>query len=89
MQKISFNGQTRGSVVMVFVPITKTDVIDRELALDSMRSLENLIWRYGGQTLECEIWSEGKVKGRISIVIKVLKAEGIADSGTVATASRM
>lgn len=74
---------------MVFVPITKTDVIDRELALDSMRSLENLIWRYGGQTLECEIWSEGKVKGRISIVIKVLKAEGIADSGTVATASRM
>ena len=74
---------------MVFVPITETDVIDRELALDSMRSLENLIWRYGGQTLECEIWSQGKVKGRISIVIKVSNAEGIADSGTVATASRM
>ena len=88
MQKISFNGRARGSVVMVFVPITKSDVIDRELALESMRSLENLIWRYGGQTLECEIWSEGKVKGRISIVIKVSKAE-IADSDTVATARRM
>ena len=89
MQKITFNGRTTGSVVMVFVPITKTDAIDRELALDSMRSLENLIWRYGGQTLECEIWSQGKVKGRISIVIKVSKAEGITDSGTVATARRM
>ena len=89
MEKISFNGGTKGSVVMVFVPISKTDVIDRELALDSLRSLENLIWRYGGQTLECEIWSGGKVKGRISIVIKVFKAKNIADSDTVATASRM
>ena len=89
MQKIGFNGGTKGSVVLVFIPITKTDVIDRELALDSMRSLENLIWRYGGQSLECEIWSEGKVKGRISIVIKVSKAKNIADSDTVAAASRM
>ena len=89
MEKITFNGVTRGSVVMVFVPITKTDVIDRELALDSMRSLENLIWRYGGQTLECEIWSEGKLKGRISIVITVLETKALASSDTEATASRM
>ena len=89
MQKISFNGRTKGSVVMVFVPITKTDVIDRELALDGMRSLENLVWRYGGQSLECEIWSGGKVKGRISIVIKVFKENSIAGSDTVAATSRM
>lgn len=74
---------------MVFVPVTKSDVIDRELALDGMRSLENLIWRYGGQSLECEIWSGGKVKGRISIDIKVFGAKDIDESDTVATASRM
>ena len=88
MEKVLFNGEAKGSVLMVFVPITKSDVIDRELALDSIRSLENLIWRYGGQSLECEIWSEGKAKGRISIEIKVLKAKAIAGSDTVATASR-
>ena len=74
---------------MVFVPVTKSDVIDREVALDGMRSLENLIWRYGGQSLECEIWSGGKVKGRISIDIKVFGPKDVAESDTVATASRM
>ena len=73
---------------MVLVPITVSDVIDRELALDSVRALENLIWRYGGQSLECEIWSQGRVKGRITISIRVLKPMSIAGSNTEAMASR-
>ena len=72
---------------MLLVPITVSDVIGRELALDSMRALENLIWRYGGHSLECEIWSGGRVRGRISISITVSKTEGVGVSDTVAVAS--
>ncbi len=71
---------------MVLVPITKGAAIDRELALDSIRSLEGLVWRYGGHSLECEILSGGKLKGRISISIKVSKPKNIAGSDPVAMA---
>ncbi len=72
---------------MVFVPITITDAIDRELALDGVRALENLVWRYGGHSLECEIWSEGRVKARISISIKVSKEGNVIVSDSVDVAS--
>ena len=72
---------------MLLVPITVSDVIGRELALDSMRALENLVWRYGGHSLECEIWSEGRVRGRISISITLSKTEDVGVSDTVAVAS--
>lgn len=62
---------------MVFVPITVGGVIGRELALDSLRALEALVWRYGGHSLECEIMAGGKLKGRISVSIKVSKAENV------------
>lgn len=75
VQKTIFHGEMEGHVVMVLVPITISDHIDRELALDSVRALETQIWRYGGHSLECEIWSGGRVRGRISISIKVLKTE--------------
>ena len=76
-------------MVLILVPITVSDVIDRELALDSVRSLENLVWRYGGHSLECEIWSEGRVKGRISISVKVSKENTGVISDTVAVANSM
>ena len=63
---------------MVLVPNTVTDVINRELALDSIRSMEALIWRYGGHSLECEIWAGKSLKGRISISIKVSQADTVA-----------
>ena len=72
---------------MLLVPITVSDVIGRELALDSIRALENLVWRYGGHSLECEIWSGGRVRGRISISITVSKTEDVGVSDTVAVAS--
>lgn len=87
MQTSIFNGKKQGYVVMVFVPITVGEVIDRELALDSIRSLENLVWRYGGHSLECEILSGGKLKGRISISIKVSKAKNVVVSDTVTVVS--
>ena len=71
---------------MVFVPNRDTDVIDRETALDSLRSLENLIWRYGGHSLECEIWAGQSLKGRISISVKVLKETKVVVSNTAAVA---
>ena len=89
MQKVSFNGKRQGHVAMVFLPITVTDTIDRELALDSVRSMEALIWRYGGHTLECEIWSGGKAKGRIWISVTVLKTKTLADIDNVAVAKRI
>ena len=89
LQKSSFNGEQKGHVVMVLVPITVSDVIDRELALDSIRALENLIWRYGGHSLECEIWSGGRVKGRISISVTVLTAESVVDSDSVAVGNTL
>lgn len=89
MQKSAFNGKIEGHVVMVLVPITRGDVIDRELALDSIRALENLIWRYGGHSLECEIWSGGKVKGRISITVTVLVAKSAVGSDTAAVGNIM
>ncbi len=87
IQKSSFNGKKEGHVTMVFVPITITDAIDRELALDGVRALENLVWRYGGHSLECEIWSEGRVKARISISIKVSKEGNVIVSDSVDVAS--
>ena len=72
---------------MLLVPITVSDVIGRELALDGIRALENLVWRYGGHSLECEIWSGGRVRGRISISIEVSKVENVGVSDTVAMAS--
>lgn len=89
MQKSAFNGKIEGHVVMVLVPITRGDVIDRELALDSIRALENLIWRYGGHSLECEIWSGGKVKGRISITVTVLVAKSAVSSDNAAVGNIM
>ena len=74
---------------MVLVPVTIGAVIDRELALDSIRSLEGLVWRYGGHSLECEILSGGKLKGRISISIKVLKPKHTARADPVAMARSM
>lgn len=60
---------------MVFVPFTPSTVggalIERELALASVRALEALVWRYGGRSLECEILSGGRLKGRISVEVKV------------------
>ena len=79
-----FNGEKEGHVVMVFVPVTIAAVIGRELVLDSIRALEGLVWRYGGHSLECEILSEGKLKGRISISIKVSEAENVVVSDPVA-----
>ena len=89
IQKSSFNGEKEGHVVLILVPITVSDVIDRELALDSVRSLENLVWRYGGNSLECEIWSEGRLKGRISVSVKVSKENTGVNSDTVAMANSM
>ena len=71
---------------MVFIPITVGGEIDRELALVSVRALEGLVWRYGGHSLECEIMSGGKPKGRISISIKVSKAQNVVRSDAVAMA---
>ena len=84
VQKVNFNGKKEGHVAMFFLPITVTDTIDRELALDSLRSMEILIWRYGGHSVECEIWSGGKAKGRIWISVTVLKAKTLADTDNVA-----
>lgn len=68
---------------MVFVPVTPSTVaggggalIERELALDSVRALEALVWRYGGRSLECEILAGGKLKGRISVDVKVVVESG-------------
>lgn len=88
-QKSSFNGEKEGHVLLVFVPITVGGAIDREIALDSIRALEGLVWRYGGHSLECEILLGGKLKGRISISVKVSKLMDAANSGTVAVASSM
>ena len=74
---------------MVFIPVTVGGVIDRELALDSVRALENLVWRYGGHSLECEILSGGILNGRISISIKVSKAENAVISDIAAVTSRV
>lgn len=71
VQTSTFSGEKAGHVVIVFVPVTVGGAIDRELALDSVRALESLVWRYGGHSLECEILSGVKLKGRISISIKV------------------
>ncbi|KAF6224740.1 hypothetical protein HO133_009933 [Letharia lupina] len=71
VQTSTFSGEKEGHVVIVFVPVTVGGAIDRELALDSVRALESLVWRYGGHSLECEILSGVKLKGRISISIKV------------------
>ena len=84
VQTSSFNGKKEGYVLMVFVPITIGGEIDRELALDSVRALEGLVWRYGGHSLECEIMSGGKLKGRISISIKVSKAQNVVRSDAAA-----
>lgn len=77
LQKSSFNGEKQGYVVVVLLPVSVGVSIDRELALDSLRSLETLVWRYGGHGLECEIWSGGKFRGRISASIKVFKAQNV------------
>ena len=74
---------------MVFLPVTVGGEIDRELALDSVRALEGLVWRYGGHSLECEIMSGGKLKGRISISIKVSKAQNVVRSDAVAMAGNI
>lgn len=82
VQKSSFVGAKEGHVVMVFVPLTVAaggrvaGLMGRELALDSVRALEALVWRYGGRGLECEVLAGGKVKGRIEIEIKMGKGEG-------------
>ena len=81
VQKVGFNGETKGFVTMMFLPITVTDTIDRELALDSVRSMEALIWRYGGHTVECEIWSGVKLKGRIWISVTVSNVHTLDDVG--------
>ena len=83
MQVSRFAGEKEGNVIMVFVPTLTGGEIDRELALDSVRALENLVWRYGGHSLECEIFSSGKLKGRISISVKVLKTAKVVVSDTV------
>ena len=91
VQKVSFNGEKEGHVSMFFLPVTVTDSINRELALDSVKSMEALIWRYGGHSVECEIWSGGSLKGRIWISITVLKAKAknLADTDSVAVAKLM
>lgn len=89
VQSSPFNGEVKGQVVLVFVPITIGGVIDREIALDSIRALEALVWRYGGHSLECEILLGGKPKGRISISVKMSKQSKVANSGAVAVASRI
>ncbi|CAD6584522.1 MAG: hypothetical protein ASARMPREDX12_001686 [Alectoria sarmentosa] len=86
VQTSIFHGKREGHVVMVFIPITVGGEIDRELALVSVRALEGLVWRYGGHSLECEIMSGGKPKGRISISIKVSKAQNVVRSDAVAMA---
>ena len=89
VQLSKLNGQKEGHVIMVFIPVTVGGVIDRELALDSVRALENLVWRYGGHSLECEILSGGILNGRISISIKVSKAENAVISDIAAVTSRV
>ena len=70
---------------MAFVPVTAATggSIDRKLALASVRAMEALVWRYGGRSLECEIWEVGsKLKGRISVSIKVFRAKTGVVPGT-------
>ena len=67
---------------MVFIPMPVAATtagavaMDRELALDSIRALEALVWRYGGCGLECEILAGGELKGRISVTVKVAEQAG-------------
>lgn len=76
---------------MVFVPFTISAegkggggaVIERELALDSVRALEALVWRYGGRSLECEILAGGRLKGRISVEVRVEVGRSVGGVGGV------
>lgn len=77
VQKSVFRGEKEGRVLVVLVPIMVSDWIERDMALDSIRALENLVWRYGGHSLECEIQLGGKVKGRISISVTVTKVNEV------------